>query len=307
MKEMIYDINIENTFILNKFKNSVILDIETTGLSKKYDSIFLIGLMEIKEKTEIKLFFAENPKEEYKLIKSIKEYLDKNIITYNGNSFDIPFIKEKAELYNIDIPFINGFDLYRYILKQKYLLNLKNYKQKSIEEYMGLFRNDFISGGEVVKRYKDFLITKEYSLFEDVIIHNRDDIYGLLKSLEIVEKIDKINSITIGNKIFIIKNISFFENTLIINGNLNFKDENFYNMFNYSIITTNRTFKIEIPTLKSRYDIKRYCNYIMKKDFSGVLNIERIPSPEEILILKTDRILYNNIHEIVKYILEKHF
>ena len=39
------------------------------------------------------------------------------IITYNGNSFDIPFLAEKAEQNNIDIDFdsLIKIDLYNYI------------------------------------------------------------------------------------------------------------------------------------------------------------------------------------------------
>ena len=307
MKEFIYDINIDNEFILNKFSGSVVLDIETTGLSRKYNSIFLIGILEIKKESEIRLFFAENPEEEYKLINSVKKYLDRNIVTYNGNTFDIPFIKERAEIYNIEIPEIKGFDLYRYITKFRNIINLKNYKQKSVEEYIGLYRDDFISGAEVVNRYKDYVKNGDFKAFEDVIIHNKDDIYGLYRSLEIVKNIEQFNSFNISNKMFIIDNIKFEGNTLNISGKTNFDEINIFNMFSYSLKTSDRFFEIEIPAQKAKYDAERLCTFVLKKDFPKAENKERIPSPDKIIILSLDGILYNNLYEIVNSILEENF
>lgn len=307
MKELNYDISIKDDFILNKFENSVVLDIETTGLSRKYNSIFLIGVCTIKKDTEVKLFFAEDLEEEYKVLKSIEPYLNKNIITFNGNTFDIPFIKEKFDFYNMNFPDVRGFDLYKYVKNYKHILNLKNYKQKSIEEYVGIQRDEFISGGEVVKAYENYLTNKDYENFKDVIIHNKDDIVGLTNSLKIVEEIENINSIDIKDKIFTINNIKFNKNNLYIDGKTNFNETYIYNHFNYSLICENRLFKISVPTHISNYDDKRKCNYILKSDFPMVQNKIKIPSPKEILILKLDGILFNNIYELVTFILKKNF
>lgn len=307
MKELNYDISIKDDFILNKFENSVVLDIETTGLSRKYNSIFLIGICTIKKDTEVKLFFAEDLEEEYKVLKSIEPYLNKNIITFNGNTFDIPFIKEKFDFYNMNFPDVRGFDLYKYVKNYKHILNLKNYKQKSIEEYVGIQRDEFISGGEVVKAYENYLTNKDYENFKDVIIHNKDDIVGLTNSLKIVEEIENINSIDIKDKIFTINNIKFNKNNLYIDGKTNFNETYIYNHFNYSLICENRLFKISVPTHISNYDDKRKCNYILKSDFPKVQNKIKIPSPKEILILKLDGILFNNIYELVTFILKENF
>lgn len=307
MKKLNYNFNIKDTFILNKFENSVVLDIETTGLSRQYNNIFLIGLCEIKENSSVKLFFAEDLEEEYDILKEIKPYLNKNLITFNGNSFDIPFIKEKYDFYNLDFPKVEGFDLYKYIKSYKHILNLKNYKQKSLEEYLSINREEFISGAEVVSSYKNYLINKDYENFEDVIVHNRDDIIGLTNSLKVVKLIEEINSIEIKDKLFIIDKINFEKNNLIIKGKTNFKDTVYYNYFNYSLVNENKAFKITIPTHRAKYDKSRYCNFILKSEFFNIEDQIKIPSPKEILILKLDGILFKNVYELVKRILEENF
>lgn len=307
MKELIYDFKITDEFILNKFRNSLVLDIETTGLSRQYNSIFLIGICNIEENAKIQLFFAENLVEEINILKKIKPYLNKNIITFNGNSFDLPFLKEKFDFYNISTPNLSGFDLYRYVRNHKHILNLENYKQKTIEEHIGIYRDEFISGRDVIYAYQDYLENKNYSKFEDVIIHNKDDIMGLTSSLSIVEQIEKINSISIQEKIFTISNISFLKNNLSIEGFTNFSDNYVFNHFNYSLECTNRSFKISLPTYIENYDDKRKCNFILKDDFPNIIDRTKIPSPKEIFLLKLDGILFQNIYELVEFMLKENF
>lgn len=304
MKEIIYDINIDNEFLLKKFENSVILDIETTGLSRNYHNIFLIGLIEIKKHSEIRLFFAEHPKEEYQLIRSITKYLNKTVITYNGRTFDIPFIKEKAALYEVNIPEIQGFDLYRYISNYKNILNLPNYKQKTIEEYMGLFRDEFISGGKVVEKYQDYIITKNENDMNQILTHNKDDVKGLLKALEIVEKLENLNTISIGKKHFTIEKIYYHGNILHIEGYTNFDEPYIYNFFNYSLVIEKRKFNMRIDTKKAKYSPDKNCNYILKENYPGVENKEKIKTPDQILILSIEKeILYKNVFELVEKML----
>jgi uncharacterized protein YprB with RNaseH-like and TPR domain/predicted nuclease with RNAse H fold len=86
---------------------SVFLDIETTGLSRYYDEITLVGLYNGKE---VKTLIAGHNLEI--LPELLKPY--DVIVTFNGTLFDIPFLKTKFQ--TVRIPPIH-LDL-RYILKR---------------------------------------------------------------------------------------------------------------------------------------------------------------------------------------------
>ncbi|RVU54881.1 ribonuclease H-like domain-containing protein [Anaerosphaera multitolerans] len=305
MREYIFDFNIKDKFILNNFKNHIALDIETTGLSRKKDSIFLICTCEIKESTELKLLFADDLKEEIEILQSIK-LNNKNIITYNGQSFDVPFIKERKQIYKIPNDNILNFDLYRYLTNYKFLLNLKNYKQKTVEEFLNINRDEFTSGGNIVELYKNYLVDKDEIILNEIITHNKDDVSGLVQSLKILEILDNKLSLNVKDESFKIENIIFDKNFLIIKGNTSVNTSLYYNLFNYSFIVEDKNFIIEIETEKNLYKENVYCNYVQKSNFQNLENISGIPSPKDILILSTDKIIYDNIQNLVRSILEKH-
>ncbi len=88
----------------------LILDIETSGLSKERDEILAIGL---KTPDSEYIFSRHEGKSEKEIIEEFLEKLnDYNnkeneyyLITYNGEEFDLPFIKAKCEKYALNFPF----------------------------------------------------------------------------------------------------------------------------------------------------------------------------------------------------------
>jgi len=82
--------------LYNELKDKVcFLDIETTGLSKHYNDITLIG---IHSSEGSKIFM--NGKNLEKFENELKKY--SMIITFNGRCFDIPFIRQKFPDVKID-------------------------------------------------------------------------------------------------------------------------------------------------------------------------------------------------------------
>jgi hypothetical protein len=174
--------------------NFIILDIETTGFSREKSSIILIGLL-IKSDTQLisKQIFAETLEEErnilLELIDLIKSKDDYFFITYNGHSFDLPFINSKLKQHTIDyqLNLDNNFDLYRLIRKNKDVLNLKRYNLKTIEKFLGINRSDTISGKESIQLYFDYLETNAQGILEKILLHNFEDIKYLIPLLEILK------------------------------------------------------------------------------------------------------------------------
>ncbi len=151
------------------------LDIETTGLSRKYDDITLIGLYDGKES---KIFIKGIDLEEFS--DEIKKY--DMIVTFNGKCFDVPFIKAKFP----DVDF-NKFhaDLRFDMRKIGYSGGLK-----VIERVLGINRDSDlknISGFEAVRLWYKYLKGNKEAL--DLLIkYNKADIENLKTLMEFTYK-----------------------------------------------------------------------------------------------------------------------
>ncbi len=175
--------------------NSCVFDIETTGLSSKYNEVILIGVLYIKNnQTIIKQFFAHNTDDEKELLFYFKEVFKTfdNHITFNGHRFDIPFLNKRFEKNNLDF-FIDkdkDIDILKIVKPYQKKLNLENCKLKTVETLLGIQRQDTISGKESVDMYREFELSKNELLKKKILLHNYEDIYYLAKLFKIQNIID---------------------------------------------------------------------------------------------------------------------
>jgi uncharacterized protein YprB with RNaseH-like and TPR domain len=182
-------------------EDSIFLDIETTGFSPKYNYIFLIGCIYYKQgKFNIIQWLTEKKEDEYELLYLFNKFVNqyKSIIHYNGNSFDIPFIKKRMDLYKINCNITNKnvqLDIYTTIKPYKNFLNLDKLKLKTIEKYCNVHRNDCLDGIMLITKYKDYISTNDKHIRELLLLHNYDDLLGLYNCLTIYEIIIEINNI----------------------------------------------------------------------------------------------------------------
>jgi DNA polymerase III epsilon subunit-like protein len=156
----------------------VIFDLETTGLDKTKDQIIQFAGIKIDTETnkiedelnlyicptgdswhiDIAAYFKHHITPEFlkdkpnlkDVAQKIIEFIgDNSVLTYNGNGFDIPFLKNELNKYGFDIDFINR-DCYDAFLEEKrrHGINLENtykkYKGKTMEE-AGLTAHDAFS------------------------------------------------------------------------------------------------------------------------------------------------------------------
>ncbi len=168
---------------INIDENQVILDIETTGLSSKYAAIYMIGLIyNDNKKTKFEQWFALKKEDEYEILFKLFQLIkDKIIITFNGDSFDMPFIKNRAKLYSLDCPSYISIDLIKPMKKIKSILGLENVKLKTVEHYFGHFRDDTFTGGMLIEVYLAYLESFDEKLKQVLLLHNYDDLIGLYK------------------------------------------------------------------------------------------------------------------------------
>jgi hypothetical protein len=216
-----------------------VFDIETTGLSPAGSRLILSGfLIPDEEGLQMTQFFAESLADEEEVILATLAVLDTLdvVVTYNGKSFDIPFLDVRAKRvldhnaqYNEDrLPYPYNLDLYTVVRKfsplRQYLPNLK---QKTLEDFLGLWehRMDEISGAESAAMYMDYLINREPETEEKILLHNRDDVIQLYRLLRVLDKTEVHKAmyhlgfpVRTPSHSFLISNMAFGDNRLVISG-----------------------------------------------------------------------------------------
>ncbi|MFH2027989.1 MAG: ribonuclease H-like domain-containing protein [Nanoarchaeota archaeon] len=157
--------------IYDFFKDqAVFLDIETTGVGS-YDDITLIGLFDgLNTKTMIKSINMDYG--------SLREELSRYnlIITFNGATFDVPFIKKR---YPDVLPNVPNFDL-RVACSR---IGLKG-GLKMIEKRLGIERNKIIEkiyNGDPLLLWKMFKGSGDDYYLNLLVEYNEDDVFNLKK------------------------------------------------------------------------------------------------------------------------------
>jgi uncharacterized protein YprB with RNaseH-like and TPR domain len=145
-----------------EFRNSTVyLDIETTGLDRQFNQITTIALY---DGHEIKTYVHGQNLDDF--IDDIYKY--KVIVSYNGKSFDIPFIES---FFNIRLSHAQ-IDL-RYVL---YSLGFRG-GLKSVERQLGADRGNLrdVDGFFAVLLWNEFVKTKNQQTLETLLAYNVED------------------------------------------------------------------------------------------------------------------------------------
>lgn len=166
-------------------ENCIFFDIETTGFSPASSSIYLIGcLRRENENLIIDQFFAESKEDEKEVLTQFISLLGqfKTIISFNGIGFDIPFVKAKCDSYGIEehLKDFEYIDIFKLISSIKFLLKLPNYKQKTLENFLDIHRDDKFSGGELINVYDDYVKSHSEEAEALLLLHNYEDVTGML-------------------------------------------------------------------------------------------------------------------------------
>lgn len=86
-------------------------------------------------------------------------------------------------------------DIFKELSPIKPLLCLENYKQKSIEAFLGIDREDKYSGGELINVYYEYLAQKDAEKLSLLLTHNYEDVLGMTKLLSILSYKECIHGI----------------------------------------------------------------------------------------------------------------
>ena len=183
-----YDYEIDNlSYSLEKYfdENTLFFDIECTGLSPRKSFIYLIGYaVRLGNKITITQLLANNEAEEIEILEEFERILGKydNLLGFNSTRFDEAYIVERCRKYklNTTIKSKRHTDMYLTTTKAKCLLDLPNYRQKTIEEFLGLHRDDKYNGGELIPVYQHYSLTGDEEAKKLILLHNYEDIKGMI-------------------------------------------------------------------------------------------------------------------------------
>lgn len=161
------------------------LDTETTGLSGGAGTVaFEIGVGFIDDRgMVIRQYVMRDYSEEGPMLSEIAALFGRfdTVVSFNGKSFDLPLLESRMVMNRIRLAVtqIPQLDLL-HAARRVYKLRLKRCNLASLEEaVLGQQRHDDLPGSQVPQRYFDYIRTKEFSLLEDVLRHNFDDVKSL--------------------------------------------------------------------------------------------------------------------------------
>ncbi len=170
---------------------TLFIDIETTGLYAKSSNLYLIGCIYLNDTDgpahwcSIQ-WFAANYDDEKNVLDAFVQFAAdyRFLIHFNGNSFYIPYLQSKIEHYQLDLDLnrFEGIDIYRRVAPYKTFLKLPNCKQKTLEGFLHTTqREDQYTGGELIEIYHDYVLTHKESSEQLLLLHNEEDLKGMLE------------------------------------------------------------------------------------------------------------------------------
>ena len=183
----------EITYSIDKYftEETLMFDIECTGLSPRHAFVYLIGCAaRMGNSVTITQFFAQNEYDEESVLRAFEEYVSgfTGLMGFNSTRFDASFLLERYRKYGIEAGFAKKphIDMYLTVTKAKCLLDLPNYKQKTIEQYLGLNREDKYDGGQLIPIYKEYSKNNDMEARDLVLLHNLEDVKGMVYCCDIM-------------------------------------------------------------------------------------------------------------------------
>jgi len=157
-----------------------IIDIETLGLSER--PIVLMGIAKpCRKKILTHQFLLRDIADELGAIWAFVSELGvgSSLVSYNGRSFDIPYVKQRLAYYGMDAPLNNPhFDLLHFT-RRALRSKLCNCRLETVEKYLAIERGINIPSALVPQFYQTYLKTHNVGPLVAIVEHNKQDLITL--------------------------------------------------------------------------------------------------------------------------------
>jgi len=162
----------------------VFLDIETAGLSRQKQPLFLIGVMVWSEgRFVIRQYLACHPEQEAAVVAAFCRSVEDSpvLITYNGRRFDVPYIEQRAFRHGTPLhpPPVEHLDLL-YSVRRAWRRRLPDCKLETVERHIcGRIRTGDIPGSLIPWAWQRFVRTGDVRDMRRILEHNALDLATL--------------------------------------------------------------------------------------------------------------------------------
>ncbi len=168
----------------------IFLDLETMGFFSR--PIILFGIAWISgDRLVVHQFLVRDMDEELPALIALKQYLgpQKVLVTFNGKTFDIPYLKERYSYYGeyMRMGHIH-FDLL-HAARRAWRTKLPDCRLGTLEQRIfGMKREDDVPGAMVPEFYETYQKTKNPGPLVPVVGHNRQDVITLARLLSLFQE-----------------------------------------------------------------------------------------------------------------------
>lgn len=164
------------------------VDTETTGLGSGAGTLaFLVGLGRVEgNRFVVRQFLMRDYDEEAFMLKEVQMALSEcqAIVSFNGASFDLPLLQSRSLMNRLQWPELPFHIDLLHIARRVYKMRLESCTLGRLEaEVFREPRVDDLPGSMIPERYFRFLKTRELALLDDILLHNSQDVFSMLRLL----------------------------------------------------------------------------------------------------------------------------
>lgn len=170
-------------------RDLLFVDIETTGLSSS-EPLFLIGALNFEPEPQLELFLARSLDEEAGVLAAFGERArHKTIVTFNGKSFDWPYIQGRTLRHRLrPVPVRAHLDLLHHA-RRAWKSRVPNCRLQTLERFLcGRARRDDVPSSQIPREYEKFAQVHAQTgrgahLMAPILHHNALDVLTMAELL----------------------------------------------------------------------------------------------------------------------------
>jgi uncharacterized protein YprB with RNaseH-like and TPR domain len=166
------------------------LDIETLGIFSR--PIILLGMAQLQDdQVHIRQYLLRDIEEEPAALEAAFSHLSgsRAFVTFNGKSFDLPYLQERAAFYGMPFPCdVPHFDLLHFS-RRRWKGAFCDCRLQTLERsVLGIRRDMDIPSALVPEFYESYILTGSPGPLVPIVEHNRQDVLSLVSLFQLLRE-----------------------------------------------------------------------------------------------------------------------